>query len=132
MTEHFNRSSETAKRRFLRRSMTPAEVRLWSRLRGRQLLDCKFRRQYSVGPYVIDFYCPELKLGIEVDGDSHFHGGVQSYDDSRRAYIETFGITIVRFTDAEVCDNMDGVLETIANEIRSLAGHSAGRMSHDV
>ena len=118
VTDHFNRSSEKERRRALRNSMTPAEVLLWSRLKSRQILDCKFRRQYSVGVYIIDFYSVEAKLGIEVDGDSHFHGGAAQYDRSRQDYIESFGIKIVRFNDAEVCGNIDGVLEVLASEIQ--------------
>ena len=72
MNEFLNRESETDKRRQLRGSMPEAEVILWSRLKGRQLLGCKFRRQYSVGSFVIDFFSVEIKLGIELDGDSHF------------------------------------------------------------
>ena len=75
MTEFFNRKAETDKRRQLRGSMPEAEVILWSRLKGRQLLGCKFRRQYSVGSFVIDFFSVEVKLGIELDGDSHFQPG---------------------------------------------------------
>ena len=74
MTEIFNQSTEKSIRQELRNSMPTAEVILWTRLRGRQLLGCKFRRQYSVGAYVMDFYSPEVKLGIELDGDSHFRG----------------------------------------------------------
>jgi very-short-patch-repair endonuclease len=72
MTAFFNRASEREKRRQLRRAMPEPEVLLWLRLKGRQLLGCKFRRQYSVGPYLLDFYTPEAQLGIELDGDSHF------------------------------------------------------------
>ena len=71
MSEQFNRKSEREKRRELRASMPDAEVMLWSRLKGRQLLGCRFRRQYSVGSYVIDFFSAEIKLGIEVDGGIH-------------------------------------------------------------
>ena len=72
MTEFYNRETEKDKRRELRNSMPKAEVLLWMRLKGRQLLGCKFRRQYSIGAFVTDFYSPEIKLGIERDGDSHF------------------------------------------------------------
>lgn len=117
MTEFFNRQCETEKRRRLRASMPDAEVVLWSRLKGRQLLGCKFRRQYSVGSFVIDFFSAEIKLGIELDGDSHFRPGAREYDRSRQEFIESFGIRLVRVLNADVYDNLDGVLEMISREV---------------
>ena len=117
MTEIFNRSSEKQKRREFRANMPTAEVLLWTRLRGRQLLDCKFRRQYSVGPYILDFYTVEAKLGIELDGESHFEEGAQVRDLKRHQYIEGFGINILRFLNTDVYDNLDGVVEVIAKEV---------------
>ncbi len=60
-------------RQYLRNNVTETEVILWSRLKGKQLLGYKIRRQYGVGKYAIDFYCPQLKLGIEIDGESHLN-----------------------------------------------------------
>ena len=117
MNEFFNRQSETEKRRQLRASMPNAEVVLWSRLKGRQLLGCKFRRQYSVGSYVVDFCSAEIKLGIELDGDSHFQPGSREYDRSRQDFIESYGIRLVRVLNADVYDNLDGVLEMISREV---------------
>ncbi|SKB12466.1 conserved hypothetical protein [Planktothrix sp. PCC 11201] len=77
MTELYNRNSEKEKRQFLRNNMTAAEQKLWLQLKGKQLENCKFRRQYSVSQFIIDFYSPEIKLAIEVDGDSHFQEGAQ-------------------------------------------------------
>lgn len=71
MTLHFNRQSERDKRRALRSDASAAEKKLWQRLRAGQL-GAKFRRQYSVDAYVLDFYAPRSKLAVEVDGDSHF------------------------------------------------------------
>ena len=101
----------------LRNSMPDAEVILWSRLQGRQLLGCKFRRQYSVGSFTIDFYSVEVKLGIELDGDSHFQPGAAEYDRKRQQFIESFGIRIVRVINTDVYENLDGVLEMIGREI---------------
>ncbi len=117
MNESFSRESETDKRRQLRRSMPDAEVILWSRLKGRQLLGCKFRRQYSVGSFVIDFFSVEIKLGIELDGESHYQPGAPEYDRKRQQFFETFGIKIVRIVNTEVYENLDGVLEMIGREI---------------
>jgi len=117
MTKFYNQESEKNKRQQLRGSLPQAEVWLWARLKGRQLLDCKFRRQYSVGAFVIDFYAPEVKLGIELDGDSHFQAGAHEYDRGRQAFIESFGIRIMRFVNSEIYDNLDGVLEAIGREV---------------
>ena len=117
MNEFFNRESETDKRQQLRASMPEAEVILWSRLKGRQLLGCKFRRQYSVGSFVIDFFSVEIKLGIELNGDSHFQPGAPEYDWKRQQFIESFGIRIVRILNKEVYDNLDVVLEMIGREV---------------
>ncbi|WP_165229230.1 endonuclease domain-containing protein [Aquisphaera insulae] len=117
MTEFFNRGSEKERRRELRGRMPLAEVLLWSQLRRGQLLGYRFRRQYSVGSFIVDFYCPRLKLAIELDGDSHFSEEAKAYDARRQHFIEEFGIRFLRFTNQDVLDNMDGVLEVIARAV---------------
>lgn len=117
MTKAYNKKSQTRRRRALRRSMTKAEVILWSKLSRKQMLGYKFRCQYSVNQYVIDFYCPRLKLAIEVDGDSHFVPGAENYDKERQEYIEAFGIRFLRFTNTDICENIDGVCQDIYNEV---------------
>ena len=117
MAEFFNRSRETQRRRRLRKAMPTAEVILWSRLQGRQVVGKKFRRQYSVGPYFIDFYCVEVRLAVELDGDTHFTSEARSYDRERQQFIESFGIRFLRFTNVDVYENLDGVLEVIAGAI---------------
>lgn len=92
--------------------MPRAEVLLWSRLRGRQA-ECKFRRQYGVGPYVIDFYSTALKLAIEIDGDSHSDVGAEERDAQRQAFIESHGIRVVRFTNEDVYKRLEDVLDEI-------------------
>ena len=119
MSEQFNRKSERERRRELRASMPDAEVMLWSRLKGRQLLGCRFRRQYSVGSYVIDFFSAEIKLGIEVDGEVHHAAGVPEYDQNRQLFIESFGIRVIRFWNRQVYDSLDDVVETIGREVAS-------------
>ncbi len=118
ITNFFNRESEKTKRQSLRGTMSTAEVLLWSRLKGRQLLGCKFRRQYSVGAFVVDFFSVDAKLGIELDGDSHFRPGAREYDQKRQEFIESFGIRVVRIVNSEVCENLEGVLEQIGREIQ--------------
>jgi very-short-patch-repair endonuclease len=77
MTILYNKTSEKAKGQLLRKNMTNAEALVWSKIRDKQIEGSKFRRQYSVGQFVIDFYCTELKLAIEIDGDSHFQDGAE-------------------------------------------------------
>ena len=120
MTQLYNRTSEKAKRQQLRRNMTKVEFIIWQKLKGKQLEGYKFRRQYGVGSFVVDFYCTELKKAIEIDGDSHFEEGAQDYDRERQAFIESVGIRFLRFTNDEVYGNLEGVLERITQEIWEL------------
>ena len=120
MTEVFNRSLHKRKRQALRNGMPPAEKLLWARLRRRQIEGVKFRRQYGVGRYVVDFYSAELKLAIEVDGESHLGAEAQAYDAQRQAFIESFGIRFLRFTNQEVYDDLDAVVEAIALKVQSM------------
>ena len=97
----------------LRSNMPGAEIILWSKLKGKALNGYRFRRQYSVRNFVLDFYCPKLKLAIEVDGESHFSDDAQLRDEERQRIIESFGITFMRFTNREIYENVEGVLEKI-------------------
>ncbi len=115
----FNRDDNKDIRRKLRKNEPATERLLWSHLRNRQLLGLKFRRQYGVGNYVIDFYCTETKLGIEIDGNSHFENSVVIVKDKlRQEFIESLGITVYRFTNREVMENVEGVLEVISKFVR--------------
>ena len=116
----FNRQRENLKRRILRTEMPRAERILWSKLRRRQMMGYKFRRQFSVENYVIDLYCPKLKLAIEVDGDSHFIGDTPEYDAERQIDIENYGIVFLRFQNEEVYNNLSGVLITIEEKIKEM------------
>jgi very-short-patch-repair endonuclease len=120
MTQLYNQNSEKDKRRQLRQNITKAEKLIWDKLRDRQLENCKFRRQYSVDKFVIDFYSPELKLAIEIDGESHFLDGVGEYDQARQEFIESAGIKFLRFTNNDVYANLPIVLENIAQNIQNL------------
>ena len=115
MTQFFNKSTEKAKRRRLRSDSPTAETTIWTSLRRKNIVGYRFRRQYSVGPYVIDFYCPALKLAVEIDGDSHFIGDAVEDDKQRQAFIESFGIRFLRFTNRDIYDNLEGVLEAITS-----------------
>ncbi len=109
-----------ARRRILRTNMSTAEVVLWLKLKNKQMHGKRFLRQYSIDQYVLDFYCPRLRLAIEVDGDSHSKMNVEEYDKARQDYIESFGIQFLRFTNDDVRKNIDGVCKIIYNEIDKL------------
>jgi very-short-patch-repair endonuclease len=105
------------RRKRLRHHTTETEGRLWLRLRNRQLDGMKFIRQYSVGPYILDFYCPKAAVSVELDGSQHNSEEVHSYDHERTAYLASLGIRELRFWNIEVFARMEGVLERIRREI---------------
>lgn len=108
-----NKSSLNDKRKQLRNRPTSAEKILWSHLRLKQT-DYKFRRQHSIGRYIVDFYCVQAGLVIEVDGDSHFASNSKSkYDQNRGQYLESIGLRVLRFTDTEVFESLEQVIEII-------------------
>ncbi len=117
MTLHYNQTGQREKRRTLRNNATDAERILWSRLRGKQL-GVKFRRQYGVDAFVVDFYSPSCKLAIEVDGGSHLISDGVAYDSERTSSLAKFGIAVIRFTNAEIFENIEGVLERIEAVVR--------------
>ena len=108
-----NLPQRRAQRRSLRKQMTPAEARLWSLLKNSQLDGRKFRRQHSFNGYILDFYCPSEKLGIELDGEFHFNEQAIKYDHQRSLFLKYFGIRILRFENCLVFDAPDWVLESI-------------------
>ncbi|KKW93428.1 MULTISPECIES: endonuclease domain-containing protein [Sphingobium] len=105
------KSRNTARAKSLRNDSSPPERLLWQHLRNRQLDGRKFSRQIPVGPYFCDFLCREAKLIIELDGSTHDNGA--DYDARRDAYCRTQGYSILRFTNADVLTNLEGVLSHI-------------------
>src|SRR3990172_10469698 len=89
-------------RKKLRHNLTPAEAKLWSLLKDSRLEDSKFRRQHSVGPYVLDFYCPKEKLCIELDGMVHFTDEGYEYDTARTEYLRSMDIRVLRFENKDL------------------------------
>jgi len=89
-------------RRKLRKNMTAAEVALWLMIKNKQLDGERFLRQYSIGHFVIDFYCPKYKLAVELDGEVHFTEEAAAYDAKRTAYLNSVGVQVVRFENFEV------------------------------
>jgi len=116
----FNRRDRKEQRKGLRNNLTEPERLLWNKLRQRQIYKIKFRRQHSIGSYIADFYSPSLKLVIELDGDSHFHKSVEKYDENRTACFKNLGCIVIRFTNIEITQNLNGVLEEIIEKINNI------------
>ncbi len=106
-------NTKTIKARTLRKNMTEQEKKLWQYLRKRNINNLKFRRQYPIGNYIVDFVCIEKKLVIEVDGGQHNLSENTLYDKRRTQYIENFGYKVIRFWNNEIENNIDGVYEEI-------------------
>ena len=99
--------------RRLRRDATDAEQTLWRRLRARQLDGFKFRRQHIVGNYILDFYCPECRLAVELDGGQHNEADRRLRDDARTAFLESRGVAVLRYSNLEALRETDAVLEDL-------------------
>ncbi len=97
----------------LRKRLTPAEAAFWNLVKGAKLDGRKFRRQHSIGNYVVDFYCPSEKLAIELDGEVHFVDRPGLNDRSRRLFIESEGIKVIRFENKRVFEDTDWVIDVI-------------------
>jgi very-short-patch-repair endonuclease len=109
----FNDPDLKHRRRVLRKNQTDTEKAFWSHVRSRQFHGMKFLRQYSVGPYILDFYCPEIKTAIELDGGQHNESRGKAYDAVRSEYLQAQGIDVLRFWDHEVLLDIQGVLAKI-------------------
>jgi very-short-patch-repair endonuclease len=115
----FNQKSLLPNRKSLRNNPTPFEIILWKYLQNSQLENRKFRRQHSIGNYVADFYCAKEKLIIEVDGDSHFvNDNAVKYDLKRTEFFNSLGIRVLRFSNLEVVESLEGVLMEIGNAFK--------------
>jgi very-short-patch-repair endonuclease len=100
----------------LRKNSTLGEILLWTQLKGKQL-GHDFDRQRPIGEFIVDFYCKDLMLAIEVDGDSHDDEWARRKDKVRQESLEAMGVTVLRFDDTEVRQNIDWVIEEIRNWI---------------
>ena len=109
----YNSSKIKILRKNLRRNQTDAEKLMWSKLRNKQLFGLKFFRQYSVGKYILDFYCPEKRIAIEIDGGQHD----DVVDKERTKYLKSRDIEVVRFWNNEVLENIEGVISMIQTTI---------------
>jgi very-short-patch-repair endonuclease len=114
----FNRKNLKPRRKDLRNNMTFAEVLLWIELKQSKLAGRKFRRQQSVGYYIVDFYCPEENLIIELDGAGHFSEEGKKYDEARTKYLESLNLRVIRFENDEVLLDMENVLKKIRENFK--------------
>jgi len=107
------------RRRELRHNSTPAEALLWACLRKCQIDGKKFRRQHSIGPYIVDFYCPECRVIVELDGAVRTGLLAAERDDRRKEFLKKFGVQVLRFENEEVFQNRERVVECIRATLRS-------------
>jgi very-short-patch-repair endonuclease len=126
----FNLPRLKSRRQELRKNQTLPEQILWQSIRNKQL-GVKFRRQHGIGRYIADFYCTECSLVIEVDGDSHYTKDGMDYDRERDLFMQALGITVLRFSNDDIFNNIDGVLMCIAGIVANssdptLMRHSKG------
>ena len=118
-------SNFVALRKGLRSSTTDAEQKLWYYLRRRQFFGHKFRRQYGINRYILDFYCPALHLAIEVDGRQHFEPAARERDRERTEDLAACGIRVIRFTNSEVLYDIEAVLEKLYWELHPIRPSSS-------
>jgi very-short-patch-repair endonuclease len=104
----------------LRRNMTLAELILWKKLKDRKIVKVKFRRQHPINLFIVDFYCHELKLVIEVDGEVHSDIESEEYDINRTAELNKYGIKVVRFQNDQIIQNIEKVINRIKLVITEL------------
>jgi very-short-patch-repair endonuclease len=115
----YNKKYLEQKRKELRNKSTAAEIILWNHLKKKQLNGRKFRRQNSISDYIVDFYCPEERLVIELDGDLHFDEEINKYDEERTVYLNELDIKVLRFENNEILYNLKYSLNKIVKEFKS-------------
>ncbi len=104
-------------RKVLRKKQTKTEDIFWNKVRAKQFLWLKFRRQHSIWRYILDFYCNELKIWIEIDWDNHFEENTNEYDKIRTEYLETAWVKVIRYTNKEIMENIKWVLFDLKNKL---------------
>ena len=118
-TQSNNRHEYLTLRRELRTNGTSAEATMWSMLKSRQIDGCKFRRQFSIGAFILDFYCPQKKLAIELDGNPHFTEGGNLYDQQRDEILNRqYGIYVLRFENELVYKRPEDVIDKIREALK--------------
>ena len=115
-----NLKEQKTLRRTLRTYGTPAEAMMWKMLKGRQMDGARFRRQFSIGPYILDFYCPEFRICIELDGDGHYSADGYEHDLTRNTYLhKEHGITTLRYENKDLFKNPEAVCKQICEIIKT-------------
>ncbi len=115
----YNNKTLKERRQGLRNNQTEAEKILWKFISKNKILGLRFLRQYSTGPYILDFYCPKIRLGIELDGKIHEKNKI--YDKDRENYLDSLDINIIRFQNEDVLNNTNKVLNDLQNKIKQLS-----------
>ncbi|MGH7800206.1 MAG: endonuclease domain-containing protein [Thermodesulfobacteriota bacterium] len=115
---YYNKNLKSLARE-LRKNMTDAEKLLWSKVRRKQFRGYQFYRQRIIGNYIVDFYCPKSKLVIEIDGGQHYSEVGVDTDRLRDKYITDLGLRVLRFTNLDVLQNIEGILEHINENLKS-------------
>lgn len=104
----------------LRQNLTNAEKLFWAKVANKNFLDLKFRRQHGIGNFIVDFYCPEKKLVVEIDGETHARARNIENDKDRTRYLNSLGYTVIRYTNSDVNNNTEGVFEDLGEKLRQL------------
>lgn len=113
MTKLYNKTKNKEKRRNLRKSQTKEELIFWAHVKDRRFHGYKFRRQYSIGNYIADFYCPELRLAVEIDGGQHYERENAAKDLTRTNFFNDLGIEVKRYTNVDIKTNLVGALDDL-------------------
>jgi very-short-patch-repair endonuclease len=113
----YNHNKFAQRRRDLRKNSTDVEIILWNIIRNKKL-GYKFRRQYSIGPYIVDFYCVEKRLVIELDGSQHYTDSGIDYDTERDNYLKSLDCVILRFSNRDVIESIDGIVIKIQDYLK--------------
>lgn len=114
----YNHKDLKLRRQELRNNQTGSEKLLWKYISKNKILGLRFLRQYSAGPYILDFYCPKIRLGVELDGKIHERNRL--YDKDREKYLDGLDIKIIRFQNDDVFKNIKSVLNDLQNKIKQL------------
>ncbi len=125
MYQIFNKKETSEFRKKLRKESTPQEIILWSRLR-RKALGYKFRRQHAIGGYIVDFFCSEKNLVIEIDGWQHKEA--VEYDEERTRYLESLGLKVLRFWNNEINGNLEGVILKVEESLKNNSSASQAQL----
>ena len=115
--QHYGSPDKKELRLALRREQTLPEALLWRQLRNGQIAGARFRRQHQFGPYIVDFYCHEHGVVVELDGSQHLEACAAVHDQSRTQSLETQGVKVLRSTNAEILTELDGVLWRISQSV---------------